>query len=76
MVNVGYQFGLTGKRDIIGGAFLALTFSAVIFLIVDLDRATEGNIQLRQQQMLDLQKQMQSQTQQAIEAEKSVKLKN
>jgi hypothetical protein len=72
MAAVGYQFGLTGKKDIIGGIFLALTFSAVIYLIMDLDRVIEGHIQLSQRPMFELQKQMQMPMQEANPTEKTV----
>lgn len=62
MATVGYQAGLSGQSSIKMGVVLALTFSSVIFLITDLDRVT-GNLRVNQQPMFDLQKQMQTQTQ-------------
>jgi hypothetical protein len=62
MATVGYQAGLSGQSSIKTGVVLALTFSSVIFLITDLDRVT-GNLRVNQQPMFDLQKQMQTQTQ-------------
>jgi hypothetical protein len=62
MATVGYQAGLSGQSSIKIGIVLALTFSSVIFLITDLDRVT-GNLRVNQQPMFDLQKQMQTQTQ-------------
>jgi hypothetical protein len=56
MVAVGYQFGLSGARNVPMSVLLALTFSAVILLIADLDRATEGTLQVSLQPMLDLHK--------------------
>ncbi len=60
MITVGFQLGLTGKKGLIGGIFLALTFSSVIFLIADIDRATEGYLQVNQRPMFELQKHMQA----------------
>jgi len=61
MVMVGYQAGLSGKSSKVS-LVLALTFSVVILLIADLDRAT-GSLRVSQQPMLELQKKLQSQTQ-------------
>ena len=65
MLMVGYQIGLSGKSNVKVIFLLALTFSAVVFLILDLDRAAEGRIKVSQQPMLELQKMMQTQIQQA-----------
>jgi hypothetical protein len=62
MVAVGYHAGLSGKSSFRMSVVLALTFSAVVFLIADLDRAT-GSLRVSQQPMLELQKKLQSQTQ-------------
>jgi hypothetical protein len=70
MVTVGYQAGLAGKSSLKVGIVLALTFSAVVFLIADLDRPVEGSLGVSQQPMLDLQKMMQTQTQEADPKEK------
>ncbi|OHB45749.1 MAG: hypothetical protein A2178_01005 [Planctomycetes bacterium GWC2_49_10] len=59
MVTVGYQVGLSGKSVLKLGVVLALTFSAVVFLISDLDRAGEGSLRVSQQPMFELQKKMQ-----------------
>jgi hypothetical protein len=64
MGTVGYQVGLSDKSIIRISIVLALTFSAVIFLIADLDRSTEGHLQVNQQPMFELQKQMQMPSQQ------------
>lgn len=53
---VGYQFGITGGRNFILAILLALTFSAVIYLIADIDRSLGGAIKVSQQPMIDLQK--------------------
>ena len=52
MIAVGYQFGLTGRRNILIAMILALAFSAVVLLIADLDRATQGALQVSQEPML------------------------
>jgi hypothetical protein len=39
---VGYQFGITGGRSVFISVLLALTFSAVIYLIADIDRSLGG----------------------------------
>jgi hypothetical protein len=62
MVAVGYQAGLSGKSSLKAGIVLALTFSVVILLIADLDRAT-GSLRVSQQPMLEFQKKLQIQTQ-------------
>ncbi len=54
MMGVGYQFGRAGSRDVLISFCLALAFSIVIALIADLDRVTEGALQVSQQPMMDL----------------------
>jgi hypothetical protein len=54
MAGVGYQFGLAGARDFAISFCLALAFSIVISLIVDLDRVYEGTLQVSQQPMIEL----------------------
>lgn len=56
---VGYQAGLLAKSSLRVGIILALTFSAVILLIADLDRVAGGRLYVQQQPMLELQKKMQ-----------------
>ena len=56
MLAVGYQFGIDGTRSILGTVMLALTFSAVIFLIEDLDNPRRGLITTNQESMIELQK--------------------
>jgi hypothetical protein len=53
---VGYQFGITGGRSTIIIILLALTFSAVIYLIADIDRSLTGAIRVSQRPMIELQK--------------------
>ncbi len=55
---VGYQFGITGGRNFILTILLALTFSAVIYLIADIDRSLSGAIKVSQQPMIELEKKM------------------
>ena len=61
-MTVGYQAGLSGKNSAKIGIVLALTFSAVVFLIADLDRAT-GTVRVNQKPLFELQKKIQTQTQ-------------
>jgi hypothetical protein len=53
---VGYQFGITGGRSLVISVLLALTFSAVICLIADIDRSLGGAIRVSQLPMIELQK--------------------
>ena len=55
MTAVGYQFGLSGRKNILIATTLALSFSAVVLLIADLDRATQGALQVSQEPMMKLQ---------------------
>lgn len=56
--SIGYHSGLTGRsRPLVVLAFI-LAFSAVIFLIDDLDRPGRGLIDVSQQAMVDLQRKM------------------
>jgi hypothetical protein len=58
VASIGYHSGLSGRsRPLMVLAFI-LGFSAVIFLIVDLDRPGRGLIEASQQAMVDLQKKM------------------
>lgn len=51
---VGYHAGLTGTRRSLAVLALVLAFSAVMMLIVDLDRPLEGGLKVSQQAMIDL----------------------
>jgi hypothetical protein len=55
MVAVGYQFGFTGTKSFVMVLVLALSFSAVIFLIADLDRSSQGLLKVSQKPMIELQ---------------------
>ncbi len=58
MGSAGYQAGLSGKNSLKMSIVLALTFSAVIFLIADMDRVV-GTLRVSQKPMFDLQKKIQ-----------------
>ncbi len=62
MASVGFQFGLAGRRSLQSNLVLALTFSAVMLLICDLDRPFHGWLTVSQQPMLDLQQKLSAQT--------------
>lgn len=55
MAGVGYQFGILNRSSFSAHLILALSFSMVVLLIVDLDRATSGSLKVSQQPMIDLQ---------------------
>ncbi len=54
MVEVGFQFGLVGRRSVQANLALAMAFSVVILLIRDLDEPAEGWLQVSQRPMLEL----------------------
>jgi hypothetical protein len=58
MASMGYQAGLSGTRRSPEMPILTLAFAGVLFLIVDLDRASEGSLRVSQQPMIDLLKTM------------------
>lgn len=55
---VGMQSGYTGNRQLIAIVVLVLILSVVFYLIVDLDRAQEGFLQVPQQALFDLRRQL------------------
>ncbi len=59
MLVLGYQFGISGKRNSKLNLVLALIFTVVIFLILVLDRPELGLSKLNQKPMQMLQEQMQ-----------------
>ena len=61
MVEVGYHFGRFGKGNWLVILALSLAFSAVIWLIVDLDRPSSGSIKVSQQPMVELQNKLEEQ---------------
>ena len=62
MLLVGIQTGYGLRRNNLALLVLALVFSAVILLIVDLDSAQKGALNVSQQPMIDLQRQLQGAT--------------
>lgn len=59
MLTLGYQFGISGKGNIlINGAF-AFIFVMIMFLIISLDRPETGMAKMNQKPMITLQKQLQ-----------------
>jgi hypothetical protein len=60
MASMGYQAGLSGTRRSPEMPILTLAFAGVLFLIVDLDRASEGSLRVSQQPMIDLLRTLQS----------------
>ena len=55
---VGYSAGLTGGRGLMAALMLVLAFSAVLTLIVDLDRPRDGFLQVSQQPLITLSEQL------------------
>jgi hypothetical protein len=55
---VGYSAGLTERRSLLTAVVLVLALGAVIMIVIDLDRPREGFIQVSQQPLLDLQRQI------------------
>jgi hypothetical protein len=55
---MGYHGGLAGTSRSVALLAVALTFSAVLWLIADLDRPHEGALKVSQQAMVDLQRSM------------------
>ena len=58
MVVMGYQAGLTGTRSSLATWTLAITFSAVMALVTDLDRPNMSLFQMNQQLMVELENRM------------------
>ena len=58
MLMVGFNNGLLGSRSLFALVVLVLIFSAVILLVVDLDRPREGFLQVSQQPLIDVQNQL------------------
>lgn len=55
---VGYSAGLTKRRSLLNAIVLVIALGAVITIVVDLDRPREGFIQVSQQPLIDLQRQI------------------
>ena len=62
MAGVGYQFGIAGRSGFLIQLVLALTFSAIVYLIADLDHPTRGLLKVSQQPMLELRERLGVQT--------------
>ena len=61
MLAVGYEFGLNGTISFIGSLLLALMFSAVILIIVDLDQSSRSIfLDVSQQPLIELQQKLNS----------------
>lgn len=58
MALLGYQFGISGKKNNILAIFVSVIFASVIFLILALDRPETGLIRLNQSPIITLQKQL------------------
>jgi hypothetical protein len=56
----GFRHSYAGKRNLFGILVLVITFTVVMMLIIDLDRSTQGFLQVNQQAMIDLQRQIQN----------------
>lgn len=59
--SIGYHSGLTGRNRPLAAFALILAFSAVILLIVDLDRTEHRLLKVSRQAMIDLQRKMNTQ---------------
>lgn len=55
VVMVGYLYGLGDRRHPLSTVILAVAITAVLLVIIDLDRPQQGLIQVSQQPMIDLQ---------------------
>jgi hypothetical protein len=55
---VGYHGGLTGARSPLAAAAMILALSAVLALVVDLDRPRDGFLEVSQQPLIDVQQQI------------------
>ena len=60
MFLLGYQFGISGKKNFTLSIFISIIFSSVMFLILVLDRPESGIMRLNQTPILTLYKQLQS----------------
>ncbi len=57
---VGYSAGLTNKRSPVSAVALVIALGAVLTLAVDLDRPRDGFIEVSQQPLIDLQRQIEN----------------
>ncbi|QOG04288.1 hypothetical protein [Flavobacterium sp. MDT1-60] len=60
MLLLGYQFGITGKKNNRLAVFISIIFASVMFLILALDRPETRIMKLNQTPVLTLQKQLHS----------------
>ena len=58
LVMVGYSAGLTKRRSLLSAVVLVIALGAVITIVVDLDRPRDGFIEVSQQPLIDLQRQI------------------
>ncbi|HSM86891.1 MAG TPA: hypothetical protein VLT16_12095 [Candidatus Limnocylindrales bacterium] len=58
MTLAGYGFGMAGRRHGFSSCVLAISIVVVMMVIIDLDRPRRGFIQVSQQPLIDLQRQM------------------
>ena len=56
LVMVGFDAGLKGRRSLLGATVLILVLSVVTMVVVDLDRPHEGLLNVSQQALLDVQR--------------------
>ncbi|MBX3423330.1 MAG: hypothetical protein KF752_17365 [Pirellulaceae bacterium] len=62
MISVGYQSGLTATRRSPEMLLFLVSFSCVLYLIIDLDRAHEGLLRINQRAIVELYENMQRTT--------------
>jgi hypothetical protein len=55
---VGFSAGLTKRRGLLNALVLVLALGAVLMIVIDLDRPREGFIQVSQQPLMDLERQI------------------
>jgi hypothetical protein len=58
MFLLGYQFGISGKKNHILAVFISIIFASVMFLILALDRPETGIMKLNQSPVITLHKQL------------------
>jgi CDP-diglyceride synthetase len=55
---VGYDFGVNNRSAVLNAVVVALAFAAILLLIEDLDRPSEGFLKVNQKPMFDLQQKL------------------
>jgi hypothetical protein len=58
MFLLGYQFGITGKKNNVVAVLISVTFASLMWLILALDRPEKGFIRLNQKPIITLYKQL------------------